>query len=400
MAPSDRDIVAREAYEHLSPSERRERFVLSPAYRTAYNEIIDAADLASVPKYLYRRWLEIIGPTALTLYMVLREESRAGGRAGELWCWPKQSELGAKLGINDKTARKYLQLLESHGFIQAEATYVPRAGERYVRRGTNRYIVYLDIPLTPADAVELLLREMSAHDGKDYRHEGAAIFAGAHDGRKYRHEDGSDYRADARQILPSNTNVPNVSNLDNVRESSLRDDPRVRALTVEEKREREAFAHEIGETLARMAGAGDMGPHKSLGLHRRIAFLMPEHLVREALTSARDAAENQRAGRKTLRGGLAGYFAGTVFRLAEREGIDLGVRRKRGASKVALTKSAHGPMGPPFFTAGPARRRAPPDSRVTSSGVVQDEPPNPEERARVRELLKGLVSTWTTKPVG
>src|SRR5262245_6919518 len=115
MNGTECEQVARDIYQTLSAKERRERLVLSPTYRSAYNELVDAADLVSVPRYLYTHWLEIIGPVAVALYMVLREESRTGARAGELWCWPKQSELGAKLGINDKTTRKYLQLLESHG---------------------------------------------------------------------------------------------------------------------------------------------------------------------------------------------------------------------------------------------------------------------------------------------
>jgi hypothetical protein len=77
-----------------------------------------------------------------------------------------------------------------------------------------------------------------------------------------------------------------------------------------------------------MDGRWDGQDHKSAGFHRRVALVMPEHLIQEALTATRDAVDDQRSGRKSLRAGPAAYFAGTVRRIAAREGIDLGVEWK------------------------------------------------------------------------
>ena len=160
-------------YQKLSPEERRRRVFLEPAYRSAYNELLDSEDRMSVPRYFWRKWLPILGPTPASLYMVMRDMSRTDARSGEDWCWPEQAELGRLIGVKDhKTVRKHLRLLEKHGFIAQEATYYKRKDWGRLR-GTNRYVVYRDLPLTAEDAVELLLREaqrsVSAqehHDGK------------------------------------------------------------------------------------------------------------------------------------------------------------------------------------------------------------------------------------------
>ncbi len=100
-------------------------------------------------------------------------------------------------------------------------------------------------------------------------------------------------------------------------------------MTSEEQKNREDLAQEIGRQLNVMSGERDWGmeDHKSLGFHRRVAFLMPSRFVYEALAATRDAIEDERAGRKTVRG-VGAYFAGIVQRIAEREHIDLGVEWK------------------------------------------------------------------------
>jgi hypothetical protein len=117
-------------------------------------------------------------------------------------------------------------------------------------------------------------------------------------------------------------------------------------MSLAEKRERSALAVEIGDMLKTMAGQRDGGEHKSLGFHRRLAFLMPEEFVREALRATRDAVEEHRAGRKTLHGGPSAYFAGIAIQVAEREGIELGLRRKGGTPRPTAQPCAHGAMEP------------------------------------------------------
>jgi hypothetical protein len=86
---------------------------------------------------------------------------------------------------------------------------------------------------------------------------------------------------------------------------------------------REALALEIGSRLDEKHRRSGHGPHPSLGFHRRAAFLMDRQHIEEALASITDA---------TTAGGAAAdpsaYFAGTIKKIAEREGIDLGLKPK------------------------------------------------------------------------
>jgi len=126
------------------------------------------------------------------------------------------------------------------------------------------------------------------------------------------------------------------SNVNNVRETSnkpaLRSHPAVKAMSSEERTRRENLALEIGDQLSTMAGDRGLDLHQSAGFHNRVAFLLPEKFVYEALVATRDAVDDQRAGRKTLRSGPAAYFSGIVRQIAEREEIDLGVEWKANSA--------------------------------------------------------------------
>ena len=86
------------------------------------------------------------------------------------------------------------------------------------------------------------------------------------------------------------------------------------------------LAGEIGEALQRMSGIRDGGAHTSLGFHRRVAFLMPVHLVQEALRATRDGVDDRRAGRGGVREDPSKYFGGIVKQIARDHGIDLGLK--------------------------------------------------------------------------
>jgi len=68
---------------------------------------------------------------------------------------------------------------------------------------------------------------------------------------------------------------------------------------------------------------------------------MPETLLRKALMATRDAVDDQRAGRKTLRGGASAYFAGVVKQIAEDEGIELGLRAQAEQESPVKGNQAH-----------------------------------------------------------
>ena len=143
-----------------------------------------------------------------------------------------------------------------------------------------------------------------------------------------------------------------------------------------------------------MEGSRETGEHKSARFHRLIASRLPETLVREALRATRDAVEAQRAGRKTLTRGPSAYFAGIAFSLAEKHGVDLGVKRERGAQTVPTEQGNHGAMGPGV----PVQRK--PDIRMSgaqAAAVVGEPPPSEEERARIRQMLQEAMTGWGMK---
>ena len=370
-------------YQKLSPEERRRRVFLAPAYRSAYNELLDSEDRMSVPRYFWRKWLPILGPTPATLYMVMRDMSHTDARSGEDWCWPEQAELARLIGVKDhKTVRKHLRLLEKHGFIAQEATYYKRKDWGKLR-GTNRYIVYRDLPLTAEDAVELLLREAEKaacaqeyHDGKISRYGADAVDNPPMTGDSPERHDGKNSRAIARENLPSNVSLLTSNVVNNVirkgyKKSTLRLHPTFQQLSEREKEEREALAFEVGETLHRMAGRGTLDPHKSAGFHRRVAFLLPENLVRDALSATRDAVERGRSGEGGCHKDPGAYFAGVVKNLAAEAGIDLELGRSSSSGSAPRDRK-------------PAQeaRKAPP------TGPRPEEPQmSPEE---VREALRAL----------
>ena len=336
----------RGAWEGLPPEERRERVFLKAAYRDAYLDILGNEDRMTLPRYFWRKWLPILGADAAALFVILRDTAQRGARAGDVCCRPDQSELGRMVGVSEKTVRKYLVLLESHGFITKERTRVPVGGSWRWRQGPNRYTVWQDIPLTASDAVELLLRQMT-HEAdcpggrisrlSEERAEvpQAAISPGSASGGKFSRRSGEEFRdvsSSGGKISRANVNVSNV--LSNVRKSSsessratsaLGRHPRVAAMGPQERTRRDRLAFEVSECLGRMGGDRNGRDHKSAGFHRLVSFLMPEVLVREAIRATRDAWD----ARKVSGDRVGAYFGGIVKHKAEEHGIDLGLGQLR-----------------------------------------------------------------------
>lgn len=131
----------RSQYEALSPAERRNRVLLAPAFREAYNELTEAHRSVQVPRYFWVRWVPVLGPAATALYMQLRQYCFYNPATGELrnLCWPSQSSLGRAIGVRDvKTIRRALCLLERHGFIERAGTYRAAGRGRGPCRSTDR----------------------------------------------------------------------------------------------------------------------------------------------------------------------------------------------------------------------------------------------------------------------
>jgi hypothetical protein len=343
----------------------------------------------TLPRYFWRKWLPLLGAEAAALYVVLRDMSRVEAAGSDSWCWPEQSELGLRIGVSKNTLRKSLGVLERHGFIQSERRRERLPGGWQMVQQTNHYEVYLDIPLTPEDAVELLLAEIKEHAGAtDLRiHAQSAApvdksLSSNSAPRASELKNCTQSGEELRALSPSEfkicaPNVSNEANSSNVRGSPsgktpLREHPAVKRLSGAEKRERARLASEIGETLQRMSGTRDGGAHPSMGFHRRVAFLMPMHLVREALRATRDGVDDRLAGRGGVRQDPSQYFGGIVKQLAQQHGVDLGLKTspKHLISEDKLEPNATAP---------------PPEVEIS-----------PEERARVRESLRHLVESFET----
>lgn len=332
-----------EYYARLTPAERRERVLLQPTFRDLYNEITEAHRIVQVPRYFWVKWVPILGPIATALYMQLRQYCYFNPKTGEIrnLCWPKQATLGRDIGVRDKkTIRKALVLLEEHGFIKRERTYYKDSDTGKPHQGTDRYLVYFEIPLVTEDAVDLLIRESTQGASADRHYEGAesphsaeSVDNSSYGGKFSPHIAGEEI---PRRTI-TRTSTYNVTNV--IGQNPLRQKGQARArsadLPAEELNERESLAGYIGDQLGAMDGNWRGEGHKSAGFHRRVALAMPSHLVHEALAATRDAIEDDRGGRRTVRRGAGAYFAGAIRRIAEREHIDLGVHwgRKESATE-------------------------------------------------------------------
>ncbi len=375
----------KEEYDALSPEERRRRIFLEPAYRDDYNEIVQAERIAVVPDYFWRAWVPVLGPVASMLYMRLRQYCYWNPASGEarVECWPKQSTLAREIGVKDrKTIRAALVLLESHGFIERKTTYHLDATGR-PHQGSDHYLVYFEIPLVAADAAELLIRQTTPkaesggalYEGKKSPHRSWAVDKSPYEGKKSSHIAGE--KIPTRSITKNNN-----SNVDNVElHKKLEEEwapPEVgapRQKKLETTPEAERLAVEVGDALLTMEGIRSTDEHRSAGFHRVIASRMPETLLRKALMATRDAVDDQRAGRKTLRGGPSAYFAGVVKQLAADEGIELGLK-----AQVERESPVKGNQAP-------QKARGP---RSGGHGRPEDE----KEALEAREAVRALREKW------
>jgi len=314
-----------------------------------------------VPGYFMRFWSQHLSTGAFALYLHLRYMcwyDLKNPQNSRDYCWPKQATLARLIGSSRRSVQRHLQELEDLQLIRRKPTryYDHERGKKL--RGVDVYQIPYRVPLVAEHEgkaavldAEDLLQEAAE------RTENVPLTPERQNDALVIEEPERQFGALVSYPPPKRQNVvgtaaPNlrtevvleIPNVTNVRESrpgsgrgSLQGDPRVQAMSPKELESRERMAQEIGRQLHLMAGNGDYptADHKSLGFHRRVAYLMPKRCVYEALAATRDAVEDDRAGRKTVHT-VAAYFAGTVQRIALRERIDLGVewRVKRPAEAI------------------------------------------------------------------
>lgn len=297
----ERDL--RQFLEGLTPEERRDRIYLQPAFRDAYNELIQAHQIVQAPKYFWDHWVPILGPVASTLYMRLRQHCFYNPRTGERrdWCWPKQETLAREVGIRDRESlRAGIVALELHGFIKREPQYVLDKVTHRPRRASDKYYVFFEVPLIDADAVSLLIsqastqetleNQRSAHEAEKPPHRGPAV-----DNQPY--EAGKPPQQAGGKTASKNKYLEGV--LDNVNVATHAKEQLLRTRDL---------AQQMLEEL---------GDRHSMGFYRKVAQTVPYTLIRRALSETKTAR---------LEGNVSNagaYFTSRIKQLAAEQRIKL-----------------------------------------------------------------------------
>lgn len=325
-------------YQSLPEAERTERLRIEPYYPEVRDEIVEPDKITVQTWYFWRRWAPKLGPVATALFIRLRMHCYYNRKTGEVrdFCYPSQKSLAEEIGCRDKkTVMAALKVLEDHGFVRREAQYRYDAETRKKVRTTDRYRILMTDPVAQEDEGDLIVRmaeritaDQAVEPGRPHRDH-----LGPKNGLRSGGVDNSGPKSVKRTQVSGPKNGQEevllrvTSNVETLGQQTT-----VHAVPPDADFQHDYLAVVIGDQLKTMAGTRTPGDHRSAGFHRRVALLMPEHLIQEALTATRDAVDDERGGRKELRAGPAAYFAGIVRRIAEREGIDLGVewKPKRG----------------------------------------------------------------------
>ena len=324
--------------EKLGPGEFRQ-MILKPAFRDAYNDIIQAHRVFLLPQYYFEKWRPLFGTVAHAVYEELRRKIYYNPQTGERRerVNLKQTQLAQSIGIKDpKTIRKALRLLEEYGFIDRERTYYKDPVTKRPHQGTDRYIVYFEIPLVDKDMVELLVKEteqgvVESYEGKSSLHKVTPPPRHSYEGKSYP-PTGRETLPDNISTLDNTVSVTNVTaSKGNTRRGTFANDPRIRSLTDTQREDNDDFVDRVIDTLNRYANPrGDFegGKHQSRGFIRRAVYLMPRRFINEALMATKDMLDDQMAGKRSLRKSPSAYFAGIVRHIAAKERIDLGIKWK------------------------------------------------------------------------
>ena len=361
IGSEERESV-RQYYEHLTPAERRSRILLVPAYRDAYNGLVQAHRTVEQPAYFWERWVPELGPVAAVLYMKLRQYCfyRADAAGSDDVCWPKQDTLGQDIGVRCRERlRAALELLERHGFIERIPS--SRLDERSGRpiRTADRYRVFFEIPLRSEDAAELLIR--SVHqlplgldcekagippNGAQGQKAGIPPFGGmGHDEKAGIPPFGSVEKAGIppfgdepeTRAQGQKAGIPPFRSPQETRAQGqmagippFREQPsqkagiplaevnvqRIQRSTLS-RRDSRLFEESPAAALAEQL-AEDLADQKSLKWYRLVADKMPENIVRFVLSDTRDALATGR-----LRGPAGAYFTAAIRRQALELEIEL-----------------------------------------------------------------------------
>jgi len=328
-AGTDERESLRRYYEALTPEERRARILLVPAYRDSYNELIHAHRTVEQPAYFWERWVPVLGPIAAVLYMKLRQYCFYRQGPADDVCWPRQDTLAREIGIRSaESLRAALQVLEREGFIERQRScrVDPRSGRPI--RGTDRYVVFFEIPLRAEDAAELLIRSVhqipmtldSANAVKPPLGANGPMaekpLLGDLEGSP---NAGIPLLGDANAVKPrygagGNTALATPANAVKPRaEVNVQRFQRSTLSSTDSRFSETSPAQELANQIAE-----ELDDPDSLKWFRLIADKLPEGRIRIVLSETRAARDEGR-----LRGSAGAYFTGGVRRVAVELGIAL-----------------------------------------------------------------------------
>jgi len=355
-------------FAELPPEKARGQIALLPYYHQLENEITKPNQGIFVTRYFQTRWRPSLGPEGSSIVLAMRLlADKADGTTVA-----RQETIAQVSGVSLRSLKRWLsenedavasmseawraqwRLLHAYFLKTKTARYLIRREGNLSRakRTTSLYKVAMDDPVHPDDegklfvkAAERIIQDEAEKAGKPLENQGSSYKGqvGPHRQKQIIREDSDDpsYKGQvgphqARPEWPSLSlsdrinvvNVKGTTTAGRLTPNVFRQDPRVQNLGIEERGHREALAAEIGSWLLRKSGKSDMEPHKSAGLHRRIAYFMPEHLIRQAMRDLDDRLTDAREGKKTPVRNLSGLFYGFIRRLADQQGVDLYPRAK------------------------------------------------------------------------
>jgi hypothetical protein len=349
METIEEKTLVRSTYNGMTPEERRGRFFLKPAFREAYNELVEADRFFPVPHYVWEKWTPVIGLLAVGVYLELKRVCFTNRATGErrVKCWPKQETIARRLGVKKRqTIAAALRVLEERGFITRARTTYNDKGSGRIRRGVTEYWVWHEPPLVDEDAIELLARHTTPLP-TDFRAELAVSTApgttatdegrGVAQDRRYARgtfgcmpvdncaegpKSGHSHTSEKR-TCELDTRTKNTLNVPNVVEGSREDTEPRRQRPEGISPHAESVATVVSDTIATMEGDRTGARHRNFRLYLKLAYRIPESLLQEAIRATRDAYD----GRKVVGEGVSMYFYGTVRRIALAHGIDIGTRQ-------------------------------------------------------------------------
>ena len=350
--------------ESLTEEKAREKLAVKPYYHAIENEITKPHQGTFVTRYFRTRWRSALGFEASEIVIALRFS--ADKITGETYVgYDTLSEL---TGLSVRCIERWLshnppknrsgkwleqwRLLHTYFILGKIKRYPPTLVGNHIehRRTTNKLLIAMDDPIHPGDkgqlfvlAAERLLEEeqkslqnASIVPNRPVDGYGPAPYAvTVEKSSPNRPVDGYLAPTSGRSVsLSDRMNVVNVNHT-RTRGASVKgrfaNDPRVVALSPEERAKRERTADLINQTIKKLEGDYSPGPHRNAGFYRRAALLMNPSHIHEALRATQDAAQRVREGEPALPKGVGGYFGRAVLNIADREGIDLGMG-KRGVA--------------------------------------------------------------------